>query len=361
MLVLVAFCLPLCLIMVAFAVNVAWMQLTRTELRTATDSASRAGAQELSRQQSAKAGVQAAKTAAGRNKVAGKPLLLADTQIVLGNAAQTTTASRFKFVQGGQRLNAVRVTGMKTSGSAAGAVSLLMGSVLGTKIFQPQEVATSAQLDRDICLVLDRSTSMMLGDSGSTFPSGALCNPPDPTLSRWGELTVAVNAFLDEAAKSPGDEQLAMVSYGSDISSCGNTYKISQIDVDLTRKYNLIRNAVAAIGSKPVIGFTAISAGLDDGVRVLTDPNARPFAAKTMILMTDGLQNQGRPALESAQDAAKLGIVIHTITFSADADQPSMEAVAAATGGKHFHAPDGKALIKILEEIANTTPVLIVE
>jgi Flp pilus assembly protein TadG len=361
MLVLVAFCLPLCLIMAAFAVNVAWMQLTRTELRTATDSASRAGAQELSRQQSANAAVKAAKTAAARNKVAGKPLLLADTQIVLGTAAQTKSASRFKFVPGGTRLNAVRVTGMKTRGSPAGAVSLLMGSVLGTQVFQPQEVATSAQLDRDICLVLDRSTSMMLGDTGSTFPSGALCNPPDPKLSRWGELAVAVNAFLDEVNKTLGDEQLAMVSYGSDETACGRTYKISQVDVDLGRNYNSIRNAVAAIGSKPVIGFTAISAGLDDGARVLTGPKARPFAAKTMILMTDGLQNQGRPALQSAQDAAKLGIVIHTITFSADADQPSMQAVAVATGGKHFHAPDGATLVTILQEIANTTPVLIVE
>ncbi len=42
MLVLIAFCLPLCIIMAAFAVDVAWMQLTRTELRTSTDAAARA-------------------------------------------------------------------------------------------------------------------------------------------------------------------------------------------------------------------------------------------------------------------------------------------------------------------------------
>ena len=42
MMVLIAVCLPLCLIMAAFAINVAWMQLVRTELRTATDAAARA-------------------------------------------------------------------------------------------------------------------------------------------------------------------------------------------------------------------------------------------------------------------------------------------------------------------------------
>ena len=47
MLVLIAVTLPLFLIMAAFTVDVAWMQLVRTELRTATDAAARAGAKEL--------------------------------------------------------------------------------------------------------------------------------------------------------------------------------------------------------------------------------------------------------------------------------------------------------------------------
>ena len=35
--------------------------------------------------------------------------------------------------------------------------------------------------------------------------------------------------------------------------------------------------------------------------------------------------------------------MIHTITFSDDADIKRMKAVAAATGGKHFHADDAGA------------------
>ena len=52
MMVLIAICLPLLVIMAAIAVDVAWMQLARTELRIATDSAARAGAKELSLKQS---------------------------------------------------------------------------------------------------------------------------------------------------------------------------------------------------------------------------------------------------------------------------------------------------------------------
>src|SRR5688572_18540768 len=78
MLVLIAVCLPLCIIMAAFAVDVAWMQLARTELRTATDAAARAGAKELSLSQDQNSARRRAKEAALRNTVAGEPLRLAN-------------------------------------------------------------------------------------------------------------------------------------------------------------------------------------------------------------------------------------------------------------------------------------------
>src|SRR5689334_20358553 len=81
MLVLVAVCLPLCVILAAFAINVAWMQLVRTELRTSTDAAARAGAKQLSLAQSTAVALAQAKDLAKRNQVAGQPLLLADSDV----------------------------------------------------------------------------------------------------------------------------------------------------------------------------------------------------------------------------------------------------------------------------------------
>src|SRR5215471_9727673 len=97
MLVLVAVCLPLCIIMAAFAINVAWMQLVRSELRTSTDAAARAGAKELSLAQNTPDARLAAKNAAKRNLVAGQPLLLADSEIEFGNSSQPSDTSRFVF------------------------------------------------------------------------------------------------------------------------------------------------------------------------------------------------------------------------------------------------------------------------
>ena len=143
---------------------------------------------------------------------------------------------------------------------------------------------------------------------------------------------------MDELGTTVQDEHVALVSYSSNTYECGNRYKISEINSDLVSDYDKIRNEMSKIGEKPVKGSTSISAGLDDGIDVLTGKNIRPFAVKTIVLMTDGIHNLGKEPIESAKVAAKNDITIHTITFSDDADIKRMKAVAEATGGKHFHA-----------------------
>jgi Ca-activated chloride channel homolog len=361
MMVLVAVCLPLCIIMAAFAINVAWMQLVRTELRTSTDAAARAGAKELSLAQSIAVARTAAKDAAKRNLVAGGPLLLADGDIEFGKSSQPTDTSRFVFTAGGNTPNAVRVNGQRTKGSLSGPVNMFMANVFSIRQFEPKETATSTQLDRDICLVVDRSGSMMWTLSGgSQLPSGAPdCGPPDPTRSRWGALNVALEAFLLELDKTGQDEHVALVSYSSNTTQCGFTYRIADINADLVSDYGIIRTVMKDLSSRPVKGSTAISAGIDDGIKVMTGKNARPFAVKTMIVMTDGIHNLGPEPVLSARKAATKDIVIHTITFSDDADIKRMQDVAAATGGRHFHAPTAAALEAIFKEIASTLPVML--
>jgi hypothetical protein len=360
MLVLIAVCLPLCVIMAAFAVDVAWMQLVRTELRTATDAAARAGAKELSLAQDTNAAWAKAKEVAARNLVAGEPLLLANNDIRFGVSEQPTDTSRFKFTSGGTKPNAMRVTGKRTKGSLSGSVDLLFAGVLGVEDFEPQHTAVSTVLDRDLCLVVDRSGSMMESLTGGSMPSGN-CDPPHPTQSRWGALSIAVNAFLDELGKTPQTEHVALASYSSNTTDCGFTYKMSEINTDLTPDFNAVRSEIARIGSAPVKGRTAISAGIDEGIKVLTGKKTRPFAVKTMIVMTDGIHNLGPEPVKSAQQAAKKDIVIHTITFSSDADIKRMREVAQATGGLHFHAPDAQELVRIFKEIASTLPVLLTQ
>ena len=80
-----------------------------------------------------------------------------------------------------------------------------------------------------------------------------------------------------------------------------------------------------------------------------------------MVLMTDGRHNTGPEPVLSARRAATENIVIHTVTFSSEADFTRMRDVANETGGQHFHAPDAAALEQIFREIASTLPVLLTE
>ncbi len=360
MLVLIAFTLPLLVIMAAFALDVAWMQLVQTELRTATDAASRAGAKTLSLKQNVPDARAAAKEAARRNAVAGAPLALRDSEIQFGIGRQSTETSRFNFSPGGSLLNAVRVTGNRTAGSLGGPVDLFLGRVMGVETFAPSQVATSTQLDRDICLVVDRSGSMMEKINGSGL-AGPTCGPPDPTKSRWGALHTAVKGFVDELDRTAQEEQCALVTYSTAGSQCGITFTTSDINVDLRMTYKPIRDEMNRLSTRPVKGLTSISAGIDNGVKVLTGKKVRPYALKSIVVMTDGLHNSGREPILSARDAAARNIVVNTVTFSNDADTRRMRDVANATGGRHFHAPNAQALEDIFREIASTLPVLTTE
>lgn len=359
MLVLIAITLPLILAMAAFAVDIAWMQLVRTELRTATDSASRAGTKALNLHQTEAAARAAAKEAASRNIVAGTPLLVQDSEIEIGFGSQANGSSRFNFTAGGRPLNAVRVTGSRTGASAGGSVQLFLGKVLGVTEFQPSHIAASTQLDRDICLVVDRSGSMMTYFDG-TYPSDR-CAAPHATQSRWGALRSAVDGFVSELEATVQFEQCALASYSSANTNCGIVYNTSDINSDLDTNYQPIRDEMNRLSSRAVRGRTNISSGIDNGIVVLTGPRSRPFALRTMVVMTDGLHNTGPEPVLSAQRAALENITIHTVTFSSEADLVRMRAVANATGGNHYHAPDAAALVQIFREIAATLPVMITE
>jgi len=302
--------------------------------------------------------------AAQRNLVANTPLIILDSEIEVGLGQQSASNSRFVFTPGGAQLNAVRVTGNRTTGSGGGPVSLLLGRVMNTTEFEPSHVATSTQLDRDICLVVDRSGSMMRDLVSTNIPGGGACLPPHPTLSRWGALSIAVNGFVDELDATSQREQCGLVSYSFAGSFCSNptlNFTTSDINSGLVQNYQPIRDEVTRISQAPVRGLTSISAGIDNGILVLTSPQARPFALRTMVVMTDGRHNRGPEPVLSARRAADENIIIHTVTFSDEADFPRMQAVAAATGGQHFHAPDAAALEQIFREIASTLPVLLTE
>ena len=87
----------------------------------------------------------------------------------------------------------------------------------------------------------------------------------------------------------------------------------------------------------------------------------RPFAARSIVVITDGRWNTGPNPIALAQEAAAMGITIHAVTFSFEADQATMQAMAEAAHGKYWHAPDGETLMEIFRTIADNNPTLLTQ
>jgi Flp pilus assembly protein TadG len=360
MLPLIAFLLPVLAIFLGFSIDLAYMQTTRLELRAATDSAARAAATTLSRTDDVAQSIQAAKNIASQNRVAGAPLLLADSDIEVGRSAPDASG-RWVFSTTGTPPNSVRVNAKRTAGSRSGTVPLFFSQLVGTHPFQPQQSSTASFLNVDICLVLDRSSSMKLAadssESGMYISDSRFCSSPRSN-SRWISLDGAVRIFINELQQTDADEQVGLVSYSSTISGyspalCGTSAsQASTIDASLHTDLTRIESAMDSLKTSVWNGNTHIQAGMIDGVSVLTQSGrARQFADKIMIVMTDGHENVGS-ALSAATNCVSNNIVAHTITFGDYADQVTMRNVANATGGRHYHASSSAALRDVFRQLA---------
>lgn len=355
---LVGITLPIMLVLAAFAVDLAYMQLVRTELRAATDAAARAGGRRLSMSQNPAAALIEARLAASKNTVAGQPLQLRNSEVEFGRSRRGSATSRWTFTAGDMPFNALRVNGNRTAQALQGPVPLFFGNVLGIPDFQPRHQAVSTQIDRDIALAIDRSGSMAYADNESSntsknpkaAPKGWKWGDPCPPLARWLAVPIAVRGFLDALALTPQDEYVAMASYSTS----------ARLDQGMTLNYSLINGKIDAITKKFEGGATNIGDGMRNCITVLTG-QGRPYAAQTIVLMTDGIWNRGTSPITVAYEAKAKGIVVHCVTFSNEADQKTMKQVAEITGGGFWHAPVGADLIEVFRQIANNNPTLLTE
>lgn len=358
--VLAAFLLAVFLMLLAFSINVGYMQLVRTELRAATDASAKAAAAALSRSETEAEARQAAIDIAAENMVAGQGLVLTAGQIEFGASLEQADGT-FTFDPGATITNSVRVNASRTSSSAQGAADLLMTGVLSQNVFEPAQTSTATFADVDLCLVLDRSSSMKLATTSTEpfMPGGdpRQCEIPWAD-SRWVALETAVNVFCNAMDQTTPIEHFAIVSYASNNTTCSVASAQATIDLDLTGDTNAARSVMSVFSSSIWNGGTNIAAGMQLAESVLIGPLARPHAKKIMIVVTDGNYTGANPA-GAAHSVANQDITIHTVTFSDGANQASMQNVANIGGGHHFHAPDGVSLNAIFKQLGARPATLI--
>lgn len=369
--VLSAFLLSALSVIVALCMNAAYIEMARCEMRLATDAAAKAASINLGQTGSAAAARLRARQICQKHTVAGAHLEIRNIDVDFGQATLQANGS-YNFSKDSTPFNAVRVVASFARRTGESAALPAMGGFLGRDRFEVFQESIATRIDHDVCLVVDRSGSMAWdlsnvpysypGDLHSKSLIQNYFTKPHTSLSRWSALDNAINEFLTVLDSNPYEPRVGLTSYSSNFDFGTYSSTVSTINQPLTNDFPAIRASLSTIGDKPVIGNTNIAAGLRDGIAVLTTAvGSRPNACRSIVLMTDGIMTQGDDPIPIAQAALADNITIHTITFSSQADQTLMAAVAAAGGGEHYHAPDGATLAEIFRTLAETLPAMLVQ
>lgn len=194
----------------------------------------------------------------------------------------------------------------------------------------------------DIMVALDISASMLAQDF---------------TPNR---LEASKNVAIDFIKKRENDRIGLVVYEGESFTQC-----------PLTTDHNVLINLFSDVKTGFVEGGTAIGMGLATAVNRLRDSDAK---SKVVILLTDGVNNQGSIApITAAQIAKEFGIKVYTIGVGSrgkalspvalygsqyqydyvdvEIDELTLEKIAYETDAKYYRATNTESLVDIYNQI----------
>lgn len=138
----------------------------------------------------------------------------------------------------------------------------------------------------------------------------------------------------------------------------------------LTTDHSVLINSMSKVKTGVIDDGTAIGTGFATAISRLKDSDAK---SKTIILLTDGVNNSGDiDPLTAAEIAKSFDVRVYTIgvgtngtapypfesnfgivyqPIEVEIDEESLKNIAAMTGGEYFRATDKKALEQIYEKI----------
>jgi Ca-activated chloride channel family protein len=170
-----------------------------------------------------------------------------------------------------------------------------------------------------------------------------------------------VKSVVSKFVEARPNDRIGLVAFA------GAPYLVSPLTLDHDwLKQNLERVRIGLIEDS-----TAIGSALATSVNRLRD---QPAKSKIVVLLTDGMNNAGKVAPQTAAEAAKaMGVKVYTIGAGAqgeapvpvkdqfgnqrivmakvDVDEGALKKIAEETGGKFFRATDTDSLTKIYAEI----------
>lgn len=250
----------------SLAVDFGYVSLVKTELRSALDAASLAGAGGLA---TSPAEARArAKAAAASNKVNGAPLTIQDSDIQLGSWNANTRQFTQFAVANESKATAIRITApLRTSRGTQ--VNLFFARLLGKDFVEMQTSAVGAfAAGMDVVIVQDVTTSF----------SDELAD------ARAGDL-----AFLDSLYARGGTGGMGVVAF----TGWGKTIApLQKINANYTALTNAIKSLqLAGSTGMPKASGTDIAAGLEESLKVFGSYNNPSASGRAIVLVSDGEPN----------------------------------------------------------------------
>ena len=134
------------------------MQFAETEMRSAIDAATTSG-EALSPASNASDVRVEIKSIGLANTVAGEPLEISDSDIQLGRATPDGVG-KYSFSDGDTPYNSVRVLARRSGNLGSNPIAPILGQLFGQSGYAIERPAAAVVQNRDIALVVDRSSSM---------------------------------------------------------------------------------------------------------------------------------------------------------------------------------------------------------
>lgn len=203
---------------------------------------------------------------------------------------------------------------------------------------------------RDLMLAVDLSGSMKRRDM--------------QVGNEWVTRLDVVKRVAGEFITRRDGDRIGLILFGT------RAYLQAPLTFDRPTVRTLLEEAVIGLAGEQ----TAIGDAIGLGAKRLRE---RPSQNRVLILLTDGANTAGEVnPMDAARFAAKLGLKIYTIGVgadvammrqlygtarvnpSADLDEPTLAAIARATGGRYFRARQTNELVDIYRTLDALEPVI---
>ncbi|MDF1843096.1 MAG: VWA domain-containing protein [Rubripirellula sp.] len=312
---------------ITFSIDSAQMQLTQTEMNTATEAAAKAIAGTLADTQDLELAIIRGQELAASNQVNGNPLNLETSDIQFGRTAELGSG-RLKFEPAKTPYNSVSVQGKHNFEPPVGSSPLIFSRIFGAVVLAPKSSATATYVERDIVLVVDRSEAMSDEDLRA--------------------VKQAIESFSSVLSTTAPHERVGLVSYSQQASA----------DVDLTDQFPEISNAINCL---EIGGSANVTQGMLAAERILKQSHQRSWIQPIMIVIANGVSKTRTDPKALAASLGADGIQVMTVTCGANTDQNEMQRIAELGNGRHFHAEHGADLEPVFQRLANSLSTMMTQ